>query len=157
MQIEPEAIYGLFDTLYLPSDSTQDVGVLLKEESITNLPIESVNESLKEGVFMFFDREMSEEERDFLNKILAAIQISSNDINMVFDANAYKMLDLIKGIKGTCIIWGIEFNHLEKYTPKKGKNALVILTDPLSDIKDNPILKSKLWNCLKEVFVSKLD
>ena len=155
MEIEEEALYGLFETLYLPPNGEAKT---VENEPITadtEAVVTNENNPVKTGIFLLFDHELSTDEREFLFKILSAIQILPEQVEMIYNGHSDMVLDFIKGINGKLILWGIPFNNINKYEPKQGKSVLLIIADKLTEIQNNQTLKTQLWNCLKAVFAKK--
>lgn len=141
MTIEPEALYSLFDTLFLPAQITE-----IKE---INAPETSSNKRMQ----MLFDSKPSTDESDFLNKILAAINLKPDEVESVFESNAESMSQIIEKSSGYILAWGIERPGTEKYSVTKMGNCSLIISDSLTVVKNDQSLKAKLWNCLKKEFV----
>ncbi len=141
MKIEPEALYSLFDTLFLPT------------EIIIPNDINATEEPTKKRVLMLFEKEYTSEEQDFLNKILAAINISSETVDTKFEITADQLPEIIEANSGYILIWGINFPEAENYKLLQNGKTSILVIDSLTAIKKDQSLKTKLWNALKAVFV----
>ena len=141
MKIEPEALYSLFDTLFLPT------------EIIIPNDINATEEPTKKRVLMLFEKEYTSEEQDFLNKILAAINISSETVDTKFEITADQLPEIIEANSGYILIWGINFPDAENYKLLQNGKTSILVIDSLTAIKKDQSLKTKLWNALKAVFV----
>ena len=116
MKIEPEALYSLFDTLFLPT------------EIIIPNDINATEEPTKKRVLMLFEKEYTSEEQDFLNKILAAINISSETVDTKFEITADHLPEIIEANSGYILIWGINFPEAENYKLlQNGKTSILVI------------------------------
>ena len=68
MTIEPEALYSMFDILIVPIEIIPQTDKKAKENTTTK------------QLLMLFEKEYTEDEKDFLNKILGAINIKPEEI-----------------------------------------------------------------------------
>lgn len=141
MTIEPEALYSLFDTLILPTENTE-----IKE---IKTPETSPNKRLQ----LLFEVKPSQEETDFLDKILSAITMKPENVESNFEINSESMPQIIEKSSGYILAWGIEHPGTEKYSVTKMGNCSLIISDSLTVVKNDQSLKAKLWNCLKKEFV----
>ncbi|MFM9944332.1 MAG: hypothetical protein ACKVQB_03785 [Bacteroidia bacterium] len=148
MQIEPEALFGLFDTLILPSEKP------VKTEK------QIIEPSSSKKMLMLFDKPNPSDAIDFLNKILAAIKLGPEDVESKFEINSELLPEIIKNHSGYLLVWGIEISinpevafAKQKYKLHKIGETSLIVCDSLSVVKNDLALKGKLWNCLKEEFV----
>ena len=93
MNIEPEALYSLFDTLIIPI-----------EKPINSLEIDQVRLNAP-TLILFLKSECTSAETEFLRKIYASIGLSSTDVelNILKDSDAIN--DQIKGKSGTLLLW----------------------------------------------------
>ncbi len=141
MKIEPEALYSMFDTLFLPSETPV--------KTVRN----DINKLSVKRLMMLFDKKYTDEEKDFLNKILSAINIKPVEVETSFEISPETLIKIMDDSSGYILVWGINYPGSEKYTQIKKGEMTLIFSDSLGTIKNDQILKAKLWNCLKEVFV----
>ncbi len=141
MKIEPEALYSLFDTLILPTEKT------IKSEKV------AAENQTKKPILMLMEKEYNADEKDFLGKILSAINIKPEEVETKFAITPHLLSEIIEGNSGYIIVWGINFEGIESYKFTKKGSATVLLIDSITAIKNDQSLKGKLWNCLKEEFV----
>ena len=153
MQIEPEAIFSLFETLYLPQNKEVTEKVEITNQVDVKPDISMPIAQKKVSLCMVFDTQYDGNELIFLEKILTAIQVKLEDIEINYALNQDSISEQITITEGKIVIWGLNFENLEKYKPIQKGKALVILTDSLGNIMKDQQLKAKLWECLRAVFV----
>lgn len=141
MTIEPEALYSLFDTLFLPAQ--------IKEIKESDVP--KTNENKR--ILMLFGSKPSKDESEFLNKILAAINVKPDEVESVFESNSESLSQIIENSSGYVLAWGTGYQETEKYGAAKIGKCSLIISDSLTEVKNDQTLKAKLWNCLKKEFV----
>ena len=141
MTIEPEALYSMFDTLFLPNE--KEVQTPKKETKPTS----------KCRVLMLFEKEYDAEESEFLNKILSASQIKPEEVETKFEITPELLPDYFENASAYLLGWGINYPEIESYKFTKKGTTNVLIIDSLNTLKNNQSLKGKLWNCLKEEFV----
>jgi DNA polymerase III psi subunit len=142
MTIEPEALYSMFDTLFLPNE--KEVQTRKQETKPTS----------KCRVLMVFEKEYDAEESEFLNKILAASKIKPEEVETKFEVTSEQLPEYFENGSSYLLIWGMDYPQLESYKFTKKGTTNVLMIDSLSTLKNNQSLKGKLWNCLKEEFVN---
>ena len=153
MQIEPEAIFSLFETLYLPQNKEVTEKVEITNQVDVKPDISMPIAQKKVSLCMVFDTQYDGNELIFLEKILTAIKVKLEDIEINYALNQDSISEQITITEGKIVIWGLNFENLEKYKPIQKGKALVILTDSLGNIMKDQQLKAKLWECLRAVFV----
>ena len=141
MTIEPEALYSMFDILIVPIEIIPQTDKKAKENTTTK------------QLLMLFEKEYTEDEKDFLNKILGAINIKPEEVETKFGITASGLPEIIEANSGYILIWGLNFQEAQNYKFYKKVNASILVIDSLTAIKNDQSLKGKLWNCLKEEFV----
>lgn len=81
----------------------------------------------------------------FFKKILAAVELKEAQYSV---ASVYESKD-----KHAHIGWGISpVENLEPYHPKTVGNEIFLRVDPLQTIENDKNLKTKLWQCLKQIY-----
>ena len=104
---------------------------------------------------------LPDEELDFLTNMLSACKLSLTDVAIM---NLYKTANpSYKDISGkinssTILLFGTAPSMLElpvdfpHFQIQSFNNNTFLYTPPLENIKDDKILKSKLWVCLRKIF-----
>jgi len=149
MQIEPEALAALFETLIVPIENS--VGKEVEKETITIQ--EGEHDVDEKKLSLIFAEKPSQEEEAFLSKILQAIQIKEDEFEKKFHVSVEICKEMMQTNKTLMVTWGIELPGNEKYKLIQNHNAGVIVCDDLGKIQADTALKTKLWNCLKAIFV----
>jgi len=149
MQIEPEALAALFETLIVPIENSTNK--LVENETI--IPLEIELEVHQKKISLIFGEKPSVEEDVFLSKILQSIHITESDIEKKFQVSVEICKEMMQTNKTLMITWGIALPNNEKYQLIQNHNAGVIVCDDLGKIQADTNLKTKLWNCLKVIFV----
>jgi len=153
MQIEPEALYSLFETLIVPIELVEVEPIISEAKEVKEVKdVKEVNEVKRLTMIIASKPELDEEE--LLNKILTAIQIAPEEIEWIFTASIDEIRAIIISNTYHVVIWGIEIPSIEKYKTIPMKQSKVILSDSLAVIKKDQALKANLWNCLKATFVN---
>ena len=104
---------------------------------------------------------LPDEQLNFLMGILAACNLSMEDVAILNinknNAVTYKAVTsqlrseklFLFGVKPGSIELPLDFPH---YQIQQYNNQVYLAAPPLSDFHDNKTEKTKLWNCLKQIF-----
>ena len=141
MQIQPEALYSLYDTIIIPAEKQ-----VLEPKKLANMDNPS-------SLTLFFNKECSKFEIDFLSKIFKAINVSDDKVQIINLTSTCNISEFISRNTGTLLLWGMDYDSLEKYTPIKRNDTVILRVDLIETVMNNPELKGKLWNCLKPLFI----
>jgi len=146
MHIEPAALISLFETLILHEEKI----VIPEPENIAELPPVIKKESKR--LVMIFNTEPTADENIFLDKILTAIKVKSDETEKIYAPDTELLNNIITENTSHVLLWGIGLQGLEKYKMTAKDKAKVISSDELGAIASDQNLKAKLWNCLKLEF-----
>jgi len=147
MQIEPEALYGLFDTIIIHSEKKDALEAMVQSETLIN------RENPIKKLRLIFKSEPLEEEEILLNKILNAIQIMPDETERLISLSNETLVDQLDSSIQLTLIWGINLEGIHKYKIVRRNQTDLLLSDELGVIASDQSLKSKLWNCLKSKFI----
>ena len=95
-------------------------------------------------------KSISEPEKALLEKILGAVRISTNHVNVIHTAQ----LDVLKwpNKPSHVLAFGLEMNGFSFYEPFEVQGTQVILSANLSALDQDKDGKQKLWAGLKRMF-----
>jgi len=87
------------------------------------------------------------EEADFLEKILAAVSLSMEQVDQK------PLSEYSENMPYKKVLIFDENTEYEKYTPEENDGSWKLYGDPLSQIQKDIALKKKLWTALKQLFI----
>ncbi len=87
----------------------------------------------------------------FLEKILQAVNISFNDVQ-IFDIKDFNIKLVRESDVKHCIVFGDTFKSLDKYLFEASHNLKCMFVDGLNQINEDIKLKKQLWTALKLMF-----
>ncbi|NUM31621.1 MAG: DNA polymerase III subunit psi [Bacteroidetes bacterium] len=138
MALENDSVSLLFENFYYINDDIPD------EINLENKKIEI------KRVLLVFDKLPDENNRILLEKILSAVKIRNDEVEIVLKSDYGKFIE--QSFEVT-VFWDDAEHENEKYNVVKNEKSTILKCDSLNKIGSNQQLKAKLWNCLKGIFL----
>ena len=162
IQLTPFLLQELYKTSMIEYPKTFTIA-----EKIQHAPVWNVLGNNLKGVIIMVYGENSlhlpDEQLNFLMGILAACKLSMEDVAIINLATnkpvTYKALELdlkaekiiLFGVSPAQITLPLEFPH---YQIQRYNNQTYLVSAALNIVQADKAEKTKLWNCLKQIFIS---
>jgi hypothetical protein len=117
---------------------------------------------LSQKVLILVDEDLQPSEVLFLEKILNAVNLDVTGVDLL-NVHGTNEIDFAEVLRGKAIhhffTFGVPFTRLnldilmDRYQPIRFEGITFLLADPLPAIETDVVLKKKLWEALKKIFL----